>query len=257
MVIKDGAKMSKSKGNVVSPDDMVARYGADATRMYALFAAPPDRDLDWQEDGVAGVSRFLARVWRLAVKYAPVARAAQGQQHGRQTEAPAGTSLRLLRKLHQTIAKITLDFEGRWHFNTCVAAIMELVNDLQAADAQLAAGDVPPPVMRELLRTLVLLLAPLAPYLAAELWEELGEEGPVLRAPWPVSDPELAKEDELEIPVQINGKLVTVVRVAADADPKAIEAAALRDEKVQSRASGKTVVKIIVVPGRTVNLVVK
>jgi len=257
MVIKDGAKMSKSKGNVVSPDDMVARYGADATRMYALFAAPPDRDLDWQEDGVAGVSRFMARVWRLAVKYAPVARAAQGQQHGRQTEAPAGTSLRLLRKLHQTIAKITLDFEGRWHFNTCVAAIMELVNDLQAADAQLAAGDVPPPVMRELLRTLVLLLAPLAPYLAAELWEELGEEGPVLRAPWPVSDPELAKEDELEIPVQINGKLVTVVRVAADADPKAIEAAALRDEKVQSRASGKTVVKIIVVPGRTVNLVVK
>jgi len=257
MVIKDGAKMSKSKGNVVSPDDMVARYGADATRMYALFAAPPDRDLDWQEDGVAGVSRFLARVWRLAVKYAPVARAAQGQQHGRQTEAPAGTSLRLLRKLHQTIAKITLDFEGRWHFNTCVAAIMELVNDLQAADAQLAAGDVPPPVMRELLRTLVLLLAPLAPYLAAELWEELGEEGPVLRAPWPVSDPELAKGDELEIPVQINGKLVTVVRVAADADPKAIEAAALRDEKVQSRASGKTVVKIIVVPGRTVNLVVK
>jgi len=257
MVIKDGAKMSKSKGNVVSPDDMVARYGADATRMYALFAAPPDRDLEWQDDGVAGVSRFLARVWRLAVKYAPVARAAQGQQHGRQTEAPAGTSLRLLRKLHQTIAKITLDFEGRWHFNTCVAAIMELVNDLQAADAQLAAGDVPPPVMRELLRTLVLLLAPLAPYLAAELWEELGEEGPVLRAPWPVSDPELAKEDELEIPVQINGKLVTVVRVAADADPKAIEAAALRDEKVQSRASGKTVVKIIVVPGRTVNLVVK
>ncbi|MGB7548508.1 MAG: class I tRNA ligase family protein [Terracidiphilus sp.] len=232
---------------------MIERYGADATRMYALFAAPPDRDLDWQEDGVAGVSRFLARVWRLAMKYAPAVRAAGG----RQAEAPTGTSLRLLRKLHQTTAKITLDFEGRWHFNTCVAAIMELVNDLQASDAQLAAGEVSAPVVRELLRTLVLLLAPLAPYLAAELWQELGEEGAVLRAPWPISDPELAKEDELEIPVQINGKLVTVVRVAADAVPRAIEAAALADGKVQSRAAGKTVVKVIVVPGKLVNLVVK
>jgi len=253
MVIKDGAKMSKSKGNVVSPDDMIAKYGADATRMYALFAAPPDRDLDWQEDGVAGVSRFLGRVWRLVTRYAPLARAGRGQQ----IAAPAGLSLKLLRKLHQTIAKITLDFEGRWHFNTCVAAIMELVNDLQAADAQLAAGEVSAPVMNELLRSLVLLLAPLAPYLAAELWEELGEEGAVLRAPWPVSDPELAREDELEIPVQVNGKLVTVVRVAADADAKAIEAAAVAEEKVQARTSGKTVVKVIVVPGKLVNLVVK
>jgi leucyl-tRNA synthetase len=253
MVIKDGAKMSKSKGNVVSPDEMIAKYGADATRMYALFAAPPDRDLDWQEDGVAGVSRFLGRVWRLATKYAPVARAGREQK----LEAPTGLSLKLLRKLHQTIAKITLDFEGRWHFNTCVAAIMELVNEIQAADAQLAAGEVPAPVLREVLRTLVLLLAPFAPFTAAELWEELGEPGAVLRAPWPVSDFELAKEDELEIPVQINGKLVTVVRVAADADAKAIEAAALADEKVQSRIAGKTVVKVIVVPGKLVNLVVK
>jgi leucyl-tRNA synthetase len=253
MVIKDGAKMSKSKGNVVSPDDMVARYGADAARMYSLFAAPPDRDLDWQEDGVAGVSRFLGRVYRFAMKYAPVARTAAGQQ----TEAPAGTSLKLLRKLHQTIAKITLDFEGRWHFNTCVAAIMELMNELQAADAQLAAGEVRPPVIRELLRSLILLLAPFAPHLSAELWEESGGEGAVLRAPWPPSNPELAKEDELEIPVQVNGKLVTVVRVPADAGSDTIKAAALAEEKVQSRTAGKTVVKIIVVPGKLVNLVVK
>jgi len=253
MVIKDGAKMSKSKGNVVSPDEMVGRYGADAARMYSLFAAPPDRDLDWQEDGVAGVSRFLGRVWRLTTKYAPVARAGRGQQ----TETPTGLSLKLLRKLHQTIAKITLDFEGRWHFNTCVAAIMEFVNEIQAADAQLAAGDVPAPAMLELFRSLVLLLAPFAPHLAAELWEELGEKDGILRASWPKSDPELAKEDELEIPVQINGKLVTVVRVAVDADAKTIEAAALSDEKVQARIAGKTVVKVIVVPGKLVNLVVK
>jgi len=253
MVIKDGAKMSKSRGNVVSPDEMVARYGADATRMYALFAAPPDRDLDWQEDGVAGVSRFLGRVYRLAMRYAPAAKAGRGQQAG----APEGVSLKLLRKLHQTTAKITQDFEGRWHFNTCVAAIMEFVNEMQAADAELAAGTVSGTVIHELLRSLVLLLAPFAPYLAAELWEELGEDGGVLRAPWPRSDPELAKEDKLEIPVQVNGKLVTVVRVAADADAKTLEAAALGDDRVRARIAGKNVVKVIVVPGKLVNLVVK
>jgi leucyl-tRNA synthetase len=253
MVIKDGAKMSKSKGNVVSPDDMVARYGADATRMYALFAAPPDRDLDWQEDGVAGVSRFLGRVWRLTTKYASPAKTGRG----RQISSPSGTSLKLLRKMHQTTAKITLDFEGRWHFNTCVAAIMELVNEIQAADAQLAAGDVPAPAMHELFSTLVLLLAPFAPFLSAELWSELGEDGAVLRAPWPRSNPALAKEDEIEIPVQINGKLVSLVRVPADAAPKDIETAALADEKVRARTAGKTIAKIIVVPAKLVNLVVK
>jgi leucyl-tRNA synthetase len=267
MVIKDGAKMSKSKGNVVSPDEMVSRFGADAARMYALFAAPPDRDLDWQEDGVAGVSRFLSRVWRIVTKYAPVARS--GAQVKPQN--PEGIALKLLRKLHQTTAKITQDFEGRWHFNTCVAAIMELVNEMQAADAQLAAGEVPAPVMYELLQTLVLLLAPFAPYLSAELWEELGGDGavlhpgdksrspgtPVFREPWPKSDPALAKEDEIEIPVQINGKLVSLIRVPAGSDAKTVEAAALAEEKVKARTAGKTVAKVIVVPGRAVNLVVK
>ncbi|HTV54005.1 MAG TPA: class I tRNA ligase family protein, partial [Terriglobia bacterium] len=276
MVIKDGAKMSKSKGNVVSPDDMVARYGADATRMYALFAAPPDRDLDWQEDGVAGVSRFLGRVWRLVSKFAPMVRDAARRQdiskeHSSSQPGNAarvsgaiahdrdasGLSTKLLRKLHQTIARITLDFQGRWHFNTCVAAIMELVNDLQAADAQLVAGEVSAPVIHEILTTLVLLLAPFAPFLAAELWEELGGEGAILRAPWPESDPDLAKEDEIEIPVQINGKLVSLIRVAAGSDSNAIQAAALAEQKVAARTAGKSIAKVIVVPGRAVNLVVK
>jgi len=254
MVLKDGAKMSKNKGNVVSPDDMVARYGADAARMYALFAAPPDRDLDWQEDGVAGVSRFLGRVWRIVTKYAPGRLIPMKYPTGDETVA---ISRKLLRKLHQTTAKITQDFEGRWHFNTCVAAIMELVNEIQGADAHLAAGEVPAPVLHELLQTLVLLLAPFAPYLAAELWEELGGEGAVLRQPWPKSDPELAREDEIEIPVQINGKLVSLVRVPAGSDAKTIEAAALAEEKVKTRTAGRSVAKIIVVPGRAVNLVVK
>jgi leucyl-tRNA synthetase len=253
MVIKDGAKMSKSKGNVVSPDDMVARYGADATRMYALFAAPPDRDLDWQEDGVAGVSRFLGRVFRLVQRFAPVALAGQGLERGE----VSGVSLNLLRKLHQTIAKITLDFAGRWHFNTTIAAIMELVNELTAAEAALGSGEVPAPVVAELLRSLVLLLAPFAPFLSAELWSDLGESGDVLRVSWPVSNPDLAKEDEIEIPVQVNGKLRSVIRVSAEAENGAVEAAALGDAKVIEWLAGKVPVKVILVPRKLVNLVVK
>ncbi len=253
MVIKDGAKMSKSRGNVVSPDDMVARYGADATRMYALFAAPPDRDLDWQEDGVAGISRFLARVFRLVTRFAPIAVSATETR----TEAPSGVSLALLRKLHQTIAKITLDFSGRWHFNTTIAAIMELVNEMTAAEAALGSGEVPAAVVAELLRSLILLLAPFAPFLSAELWAEIGGEGEILRAPWPVSDAALAKEDEIEIPVQVNGKLRAVIRVAADASNAEIEAAALADPKVIEWLGGKVPVKVIIVPAKLVNLVVK
>jgi leucyl-tRNA synthetase len=259
MVIKDGAKMSKSKGNVVSPDDMVARYGADSTRMYSLFAAPPDRDLDWQEDGVAGVSRFLARVWRIANAHGGSEKSHPSSTERSMDGAPSSSQIekKLLRKMHQTIAKITKDFEGRWHFNTCIAAIMEFVNELQAADAQLSSGEVPAPVVHEMLRNLALLIAPFAPYLAAELWEQLGGEDSILRHPWPVSDPALAQEDEIEIPVQINGKLISVVKVPAGSDVKTIEAAALADEKVQLRAAGKTIAKVIVVPGRAVNLVVK
>jgi leucyl-tRNA synthetase len=253
MVIKDGAKMSKSLGNVVSPDEMVARYGADSARMYALFAAPPDRDLDWQEAGVAGVSRFLSRVYRLVMRYAAVARSAKGKRE----EIPKGASLALLRKLHQTIAKITMDFGGRWHFNTSIASIMELSNALIAAEASFESGEVTPPVISELLRSTVLLLAPFAPFLAAELWSELGEEGEILRTPWPLSDAALAKEDEIEIPVQVNGKLRALVRVSAEADKSALETAALGDEKVQEWLGGKTPVKIIIVPGKLVNLVVK
>ncbi|HUD14971.1 MAG TPA: leucine--tRNA ligase, partial [Terracidiphilus sp.] len=261
MVIKDGHKMSKSKGNVVSPDDMIEKFGADSTRMYALFAAPPDRDLDWQEDGVAGVSRFLGRVWRLT----------DSLQRKAKTVSSSGISLRskpisetteaeakLVGAMHRTIAKITDEFSGRWHFNTCIASIMTFVN-LLSSDSEhwVEMGEISEAVITDVLRSLVLLMTPLAPFLSAELWEKLGYEGVVFRQPWPESDPELAKEDELEIPVQINGKLVTVVRVAVDADSKSLEAAALAEEKVRGRISGKTVVKVIVVPRKLVNLVVR
>jgi leucyl-tRNA synthetase len=255
MVIKDGAKMSKSKGNVVSPDDMIARYGADSTRMYALFAAPPDRDLDWQEEGVAGISRFLSRVYRLTTKYSSGLRQPEGDVTHRVEQSAAGQAL--LRKLHQTIAKITQDFSGRWHFNTCIAAIMELVNTIVDHEASMDAREVPAETVQEVFRTLTLLLAPFAPFLAAELWEQLGGEGAVFRAAWPVADAERARENEVEIPVQVNGKLANVVKVPAKSDQETIKAAALADPRIQARLEGKTVVKVIVVPGKLVNLVVK
>jgi leucyl-tRNA synthetase len=262
MVIKDGAKMSKSKGNVVSPDSMIEKYGADATRMYALFAAPPDRDLEWQEEGVAGISRFLARVYRLTAKYAPLVRTLELSVHGDEVASAqfAGQTVggaALLRTLHQTIAKITEDFNGRWHFNTCIAAIMILVNEISAAEATMDVGEIAPATIAELLRTLTLLLTPFAPFLAAELWQELGEKSDVFQQPWPGADAELARESEIEIPVQINGKLATVVKVAADTDEATIKAAAMADEKVAGRLVGKTIVKTIVVKGKLVNLVVK
>lgn len=250
MVIKDGAKMSKSKGNVVSPDDMIARYGADATRMYALFAVPPDKDLEWQEDGVAGISRFLSRVYRLITKYGAV-KDASGSANGSAVEQ------KLLRKLHQTIAKITQDFSGRWHFNTSIAATMELVNEIAASEAAIDAGEVSTQALTELFRNLVLLLAPFAPFFAAEMWEHIGGEGVVFRMPWPAADPELLRESEIEVPVQMNGKLVNVVKVPAGSAEDIVKATALTDAKVAARIEGKTVVKVILVPGKLVNLVVK
>jgi len=254
MVIKNGAKMSKSKGNVVSPDDMIEKYGADATRMYALFAAPPDRDLEWQEEGVAGVYRFLSRVYRLTNKYAALHRATE---HKLLLEDLSVDGQKLLRKLHQTIAKITQDFDGRWHFNTCIAGIMMLVNEISANEAKMDAGDISPATIREVFRGLVLLLAPFAPFLSQDLWAELGHSGAVFRQPWPVADVELAREDEIEIPIQVNGKLVNVIRVDAGADEGTVKAAAHADEKVAARIAGKQVVKEIFVPGKLVNLVVK
>jgi leucyl-tRNA synthetase len=262
MVIKDGAKMSKNKGNVIAPNDMIDKYGVDATRMYALFAAPPDRDLEWQEEGVAGVYRFLGRVYRVTMKFAPVVRSLEAKTNGDEvvvsalaSETPA--ELALLRTLHQTIAKITEDFNGRWHFNTCVSAIMILVNEIIAADAAMEAGQISANTIAELLRKLALMLVPFAPFLAAELWQQLGEEGTVFKQAWPIANAELAKESEIQIPVQINGKLAAVITLPADSAEAAIKLASLADEKVTARLEGKTIVKHLVIKGKLVNIVVK
>jgi leucyl-tRNA synthetase len=246
--------MSKSLGNVVSPDEMVARYGADATRMYSLFAAPPDRDLDWQESGIEGIQRFLGRVYRFYLRNPITAeeRTAQPEKESLSPEARA-----VQRKLHQTIKRVTTDFQGRWHFNTCIAAIMELVNQIYAAEAAFVAECIPASLIIELQRDIALLLAPMAPYMAHELWEIAGETTNLLKAPWPKFDPALAAEDEIEIPVQVNGKLRSVVVVAAGASNDQVEHAALSNEKIKSAIAGKHIVKIIIVPAKLVNIVVR
>lgn len=242
MVIKDGAKMSKNLGNVVSPDEMVAKFGADSARLYALFAAPPDRDLDWQEDGVSGINRFLGRAFRF------VTRNADNRGTGSLNEADR----QALRKLHQTLGKITEDFDGRWHFNTSIASLMELLNELYAAEANLSSAS-----LNELCSTLVLMLAPFAPFVAQELWETLGHSGPVFREQWPTYNPELAKEESAELPVQVNGKLRGHVRAPFGTSKDELERLGLACEKVKPFLEGKTVAKIIVVPDKLINIVVK
>jgi len=224
------------------------QYGADAARMYTLFAAPPDRDLDWQDMGIEGIQRFLGRVYRYLLRNARL-RAATG--------APSPHARTIQRKMHQTIKRVTDDFQGRWHFNTCIAAIMELVNELYSVEEKGGQTSIPPELLAEVQRNLVLLLAPFAPYLTHELWEMLGETGNLLKAPWPKYDAALAKEDEIEIPVQVNGKLRGRIVVPADATEEETLSRALADEKVAAAIAGKQIVKKIVIRGKLVNIVVR
>ncbi len=242
MVIKDGKKMSKNLGNVVSPDAMIERYGADSARVYSLFAAPPDRDLDWQEDGVSGINRFLGRLYRFVTRHA--GKLAGGPLNDADKQA--------LRKLHQTIAKITADFDSRWHFNTSIASLMELLNEFYALESSLTPG-----TARRISEDLTLMLAPFAPYTAQDLWAELGHNAPVFRHPWPAFDPELAKEDLIEIPVQVNGKLRGHIHAALGTSKDELETLARAAEKVKPFLEGKQIVKVVAVVDRLVNFVVK
>jgi leucyl-tRNA synthetase len=241
MVIKDGAKMSKSKGNVVSADEMIEKFGADTGRVFELFAVPPEKEMDWTDAGANGAYAFLGRVYRFVTR-----NAGQGQP------APGDADRKILRKLHQVLQKITEDFESRWHFNTSIAALMGLMNDLTDAEKQISA-----PAMSEVLEKLTLMLEPFAPYLAEELWEELGRTGPVFKHPWPAYDPEIAREEEAEVVIQVNGKLRGRIYVDFGTARETLERLALGDSRVQTFLYGKQVVKVIVVPDKLVNIVVK
>jgi len=241
MVIKDGAKMSKSKGNVVSLDEMSERFGADTGRLFELFAAPPEKDMDWTDTGAEGAYRFLSRVFRFVTRN--MARTGAGD--------PAADR-RALRKLHQTIQKVTEDFDNRWHFNTSVAALMELINRLYDEEAGLSGA-----ALGQILPSLSLLLGPFAPYLAEELWEQLGRKGPVFRQPWPTFDSALAKEDAAEVVLQVNGKMRGRMFVPFGTPEDELKKLALADPKVQPSIEGKQVVKVIAIPDKLVNIVVK
>jgi leucyl-tRNA synthetase len=248
MVIKDGAKMSKSKGNVVDPDFIVNKYGADTARLFSLFAAPPEKDLEWSDQGVDGAFRFLHRVWALMHRFGPAVR----------TVPPAGPEARgdrLFRKVHQVIKKVTEDIERQFQFNTAIAAMMELVNEMYDYTAQTVPDD-KLPVLRAGLETVTLLLAPFAPHFAEELWEALGKQQSIADASWPQYDPDAIASSELTIVVQVNGKVRSKLTLPAGIDDRDMEAAALADPKVREHLAGREPRKVIVVQGRLVNIVV-
>jgi leucyl-tRNA synthetase len=244
MVLKDGSAMSKSKGNVVDPDDMTEKFGSDTCRLFVLFAAPPERDMDWQESSVEGQYRFLSRVYRFVTRN--IGRAVPG------AAAETDADRKALRKLHQTVEKVTHDFDSRWHFNTSIAALMELLNELTSLEKDLTGG-----VIAECAEKFALMLGPFAPYVAEELWAELGRTGPVFRQPWPAFDPELAKEEGAEVVLQVNGKVRSRMMVPFGTGKEELERLALADDKVSAQTDGKQVVKVIAVPDKLVNVVVR
>jgi leucyl-tRNA synthetase len=248
MVIKDGAKMSKSKGNVVDPDFIITKYGADTARLFSLFAAPPERDLEWNDQGVDGAYRFLHRIWALVHRF-----------HGRIGKVrPAGsesTGDPLYRKTHLTIKKVTEDIEREFHFNTAIAALMEMVNEVYDYTAKGVEAD-KLPVLRSALEALALLLSPFAPHFAEELWEGLGNTDSVARASWPAFDPAAVVARSVTVVVQVNGKVRSKLTLPAGTSDKDIETAALADPKVKEHLAGKTPKKVIVVQGKLVSVVV-
>ena len=248
----DNFSMSKSKRNVVDPQEIISRYGADTERVYTLFMGPPDRDIDWTEEGIRGSFRFLNRLWGLMIgnidRIAPLGEKADSQaldEHG----------LRLWRRYHATVKKVTEDIEVRFSFNTAVAAIMEFTNDL----SRYLEGEIDPALLRETFEGLVLILSPMAPFLCEELWRRLGHDDAVLKEPWPSYQEDALQAETVEIPVQINGKLRARIVVPLDvsSDREALGEAALANPEVARRLEGKILVKKIAVPGKMVSIVVK
>jgi leucyl-tRNA synthetase len=254
MVLKDGAKMSKSKGNVVGAIDMAERYGCDTARLYSLFAAPPEKDLEWSEQGIEGCSRFVNRVYRLVERHATALRDVPAMVGGAVAADSTTKEKDLQRKAHQTLRRVTQDFETRWHFNTSVALVMELVNNLQALEP--LEKDARPGVVKGVLELLTLMLAPMAPHLAEELWEMLGHAGGLDAARWPAYIPELAEEEQVEVVIQINGRVRGRISVDAGLAEDELTERAIADPRIQPLLHGARVVKRIVVPDRLVNLVV-
>lgn len=251
MVIKDGAKMSKSLGNIVSPEEIQAKYGADTARLFILFAAPPEKELDWSDAGVEGSYRFLNRVYRLVQEYVNEIR---GDFRGSETITIQNADDKALNfQLNATVKKVTEDAGGRFSFNTAISSIMELVNALY----KYKQGEVNVPLMNDAIEKLILILNPFVPHITEELWNDLGHEDRVYQQVWPAFDPAALELENVEIIVQVNGKLKDKMAFEKNAEKSAIEEAALASERVQDAIAGKSVVKTIVVPNKLINFVVK
>lgn len=251
MVIKDGAKMSKSLGNIVSPEEIQAKYGADTARLFILFAAPPEKELDWSDAGVEGSYRFLNRVYRLVQEYVNEIR---GDFRGSETITIQSAEDKALNfQLNATVKKVTEDAGGRFSFNTAISSIMELVNALY----KYKQGEVNVPLMNDAIEKLILILNPFVPHITEELWNNLGHEDRVYQQNWPEFDPAALELETVEIIVQVNGKLKDKMAFEKNAEKSAIEEAALASERVQDAIAGKSVVKTIVVPNKLINFVVK
>jgi len=255
MVQKGGVAMSKSRGNVVGAIEMAEKYGCDTGRIYTLFAAPPEKDLEWNEQGIEGAARFLNRVFRLIEKHAPRLRSVASHPGGAADGGATPKEKLLVRRLHQTLKRVTDDFESRWHFNTSVALIMELVNDLAAQEP--LEQDISPAILKAVLEGMVLMLSPMAPHICEELWEMLGHSDGVYSQEWPRYSDELAREEQVEVPIQVNGRVRARIMVDAGLPEQELQNRAASDSRVAPLVAGKQIVKVIVVPNKLVNIVVR
>ena len=255
-VLKGGTAMSKSKGNVVGAIDIAEKYGCDTARMYTLFAAPPEKDMEWDERSIEGCSRFLHKAYRLVSRHAAWARTAASAAGANSLDAARATDAEksLLRRAHQTLKRVTNDFEARWHFNTSVALLMELVNELQALEP--LQNNINPAVAKEVLEIFVLMLAPIAPHIAEEFWSQLGHSQGLTHASWPAWNEDLARAEMVEVVLQVNGKVRGRLTVEAGLPEDELSARALGDPRIAQWMSGKRVMKKVVVPDKLVNIVV-
>jgi leucyl-tRNA synthetase len=256
MVLKDGMKMSKSKGNIVGAIEMAGKYGCDTGRMYTLFAAPPEKDLEWSEQGIEGSARFLNRIYRLVERHA-ARLPAEPVDLDQPVEMVKATpkEKNLIRKTHQTLKRVTNDFESRWHFNTSVALIMELVNELTAQEP--LDQDISPLILKRVLSTLILMLSPMTPHIAEELWQKLGNSTGISEEKWPRYREDLAREDQIEIIIQMNGRVRGKILVEAELSEDETRERAVNDPRIALLIAGKHIARIVIVPKKLVNIVLR
>jgi len=248
MVLKDGTKMSKSKGNVVAPSEIINEYGVDTARLFVLFAAPPERDLEWSDQGVEGCFRFLNRVYRLVDELKDIAK----------SEATLGELTKedkaMRFTINATLKKVTEDLNEKFGFNTAISALMELINEMYKYKELDSRNEA---VIKEGIETIVTIIAPFAPHIGEELWAMIGKSGSIFDIAWPKYDEAALVKDEVEVVVQINGKVRGKLSVAANISREDMEEAAMNDEKIKALVEGKTIVKVVAVPKKLVNIVVK